>query len=804
MWLLEHETLFPGKRTWLRPGSQYLFGRTTAKSGKGEDGNTIGIESKQVSRQHMMLKVLEVPAGDGTKLHARTPVEITDLSCKRTIVDGERRLQSEKKDGTIVKYDAMTLTGTEHTIRLAPNYPEFKISWHPVVFTFASRDGRAQASQLHAIDIKTTTDFVHGQTTHVISLKRNLPKVLLGLCAATHIVTPDFIDAVVGVASPQNRDPDQYKGSKLEEDFDAWWPKEEDYIPPRGQEPVRRPENMLRPDARRSEVFSGLTFIFLNESQYETLQDSIAAGGGKALLYNLRFGETTVDEYVEFVRNVAGEKGRRRGPERLPVVTIRLSNYPEGMEEWALDFVTGVDQALNQRSIQQNEFLDAILTVDTSSLLRPPAQIEVGSSMPELTQHSVSRERIAASQSAAPPKAPEPTLAPTEPAGVIPRKRVRRGITQSRFTGFDDYEPPSKFRKTQDEPMEDVKISVGTQIAPTQASSHLQTEGPASTQISRRAASPAVDSVEEIDEDELFPAAAELKRRRAATRGVTASVEPEASAAAATKPKTKAGEILEHLHRTKQKVLKDVNVQEQTKKRLQEEEEKRRADEENLREALQGVDISDIRGLVQVEEMEVLPRQRRTAQRAPGPMDRWNDEWNGRKNFKKFRRRGVERGPERPQKMIVALEEAKSKKGVGTGDAFFLEDSTPAASRRTQEERREERGRRARALDSESEVEQGFTRRRRTQEREVIHVEDSLMDDEAEEVAESSTTLRDSSQRVVETQSQVTETQRQTQTLRKRPPITVAAGQRPSKKARGMGEDDSDAEETGFRLRRRR
>lgn len=67
MWLLEHDTLFQGKKLWLRPGAQYMFGRTSAK-GKGgvsKGGQNVFIENKSVSRKHTMIKVLEVPEGDG-------------------------------------------------------------------------------------------------------------------------------------------------------------------------------------------------------------------------------------------------------------------------------------------------------------------------------------------------------------------------------------------------------------------------------------------------------------------------------------------------------------------------------------------------------------------------------------------------------------------------------------------------------------------------------------------------------------------------------------------------------------------
>jgi hypothetical protein len=62
-----------------------------------------------------------------TKLHARSQVEVTDLSCRQgTTVDGEKKLLSTKEGSTIITYDKTILTGTEHTVRLVSNYPEFK------------------------------------------------------------------------------------------------------------------------------------------------------------------------------------------------------------------------------------------------------------------------------------------------------------------------------------------------------------------------------------------------------------------------------------------------------------------------------------------------------------------------------------------------------------------------------------------------------------------------------------------------------------------------------------------------------
>lgn len=72
MWFLEHESLFEGKRVWLRPGSQHLFGRT---KGSKSDGNVF-IDHKTVSRQHMMLKVLEVLPEDGVSRFHDEPSSI--------------------------------------------------------------------------------------------------------------------------------------------------------------------------------------------------------------------------------------------------------------------------------------------------------------------------------------------------------------------------------------------------------------------------------------------------------------------------------------------------------------------------------------------------------------------------------------------------------------------------------------------------------------------------------------------------------------------------------------------------------
>lgn len=641
-----------------------------------------------------------------------------------------------------------------------------------------------------------------------MSQKRNLPKVLQGLVAGVHIVTGDFIDAISTVAAPRDTSQDNFLPSRLEEDFDAWWPKEKEFIPPVGVEPMPRPGEMLEPDPRRSEVFSGLTVIFLSDTQYNTLQGAIAGGGGKALLFNVDYGKTTVEEYVQFARNAAGERTRGQlNGEFLPVLTVRLASPPDDMEEWAATFVSAVDQALRQRSVPQNEFLDAIITSNASSLQQFPPEVEEVSSVPvsatvekptQVSTRDLPRDvMFRGSHTGSVDEEELPVK--EEPPRVSSRKRPTRRA-QSRFTGFDDYEPPTKIRKVEkDAVMEDVGESTATQssIKPSQAPSAKE------TQRSRRRPSP-VDELpdEPLQQDELFPAAAKMRKMRAATRAASASVEPENAASEAV-PKTKRGAVaLARLEEQKKKHEKEINVREETRLRLQQEEQKIKEDEEHLRQMLDGVDISELRDLVQVEMMEIPERRDRPRERdAAASGDRWKEEWNGRKNFKRFKRRGAERGLQ-AQKVIVALEEAPQKKGFGLGDPFFLEENEPT---RTKADERRLKRRIGRGSDSESDPEPGFTRRKRTNNKpEVINVESSDLDDE-EEVPEASATQKSRTQRVPETQLGGIESQTQRGSKKRPPPIPAAAGQPTTKRTRVTRRvEDSDNEETGFRLRRKR
>jgi pSer/pThr/pTyr-binding forkhead associated (FHA) protein len=130
----------------------------------------IVIDNKSVSRKHLVISVNPVAAGSVTSLNSRSLLSLTDSSKIGTTVDGRK-----------IKEETVTLSKTEHTVQLGSFAQKFRIKWFPVVLTPASsrKSGdplEAAASKLEQADIKTSAEFIVGQTTHVVASKRNLPK----------------------------------------------------------------------------------------------------------------------------------------------------------------------------------------------------------------------------------------------------------------------------------------------------------------------------------------------------------------------------------------------------------------------------------------------------------------------------------------------------------------------------------------------------------------------------------------------------------------------------------------------------
>lgn len=309
----------------------------------------------------------KVQPGDGSLLHSRSKVTVTD----------ENSRSGTHLDGKLLKGTSLELKREEHVLKLGAYPHPLAIKWHPVCLSFfltskekknADAPGPKRAL-LEPLDIKTVQLFVSNQTTHVVATKRNTVLGLQALITGKCIVDHSYIDALVFATTPEDLEGDENL-CLLEKDFDAGWPDPLQHLPPKGREPTAKPAKSYAPDPARENVFEGWTFVFLEPGQYESILPAITTGHGKALLYNVEPGKTTAEDVVTYMRNVAGEKGFGSfdlSTEAGGVIMIKPTLQKEWLQ-WGNGLANEVALKLDQKYIDQADFLDAILGNDASSL----------------------------------------------------------------------------------------------------------------------------------------------------------------------------------------------------------------------------------------------------------------------------------------------------------------------------------------------------------------------------------------------------------------------------------------------------
>lgn len=682
MWLLTCDgDLFGGQPIWLRPGSGHLLGRT---SGRAEGGEVVRyINHKSVSRKHAIIHVGHVRPGDSARLHARSEIKITDGSKVGTYVNGEKISQTTK-----------TLDKPEYTIKLGNYESVFHLKWQPVVLTFSSLSKSAKASsdpletqrrELEHADVKLATQYITNQTTHVIGKRRNIPLGLQALVQGKWLVTDSFIGALAKATTKPGPDTSgNERPCPLEEDFTKNWPDEFEHVPAAGKEPNPRPNEYLKPNPQRAEVFAHLTFIFLSQAQYDLLMPVVNSGGGKALLWDVEAGRSKAEDLVNYVKEVAGLK--KNGASRLSqttgttgIVVVRLQDREE---QWTASFLTTVELALEQRSMEQNQFLDAILSTDASELRRPlgpESQSQAANSLAKSAERASShtRDQSETARRSVEASAPEleydqaqrETQQPAEPTDTMKsttRRKPRRLITESRFKGFEEVDPSQFTRPDSESPEPSQAVPEERSMQIDEPSNHEPTQ-----QSSRKRPAPIVD-----DDglgalmDNMLPGAAAMKRRKLQGKG-----SGEVSSAKATpEPDRLANTTKKPIKKSKQ-----IDVRAELEARRVQEEEERKKEEDKLRQDLENVDISGVHAKVETYEVpQREPPLRRSQQDDAGPSDRWDPAWNGRKNFKRFKRKGQSNDGPRLPRVMVALEEVP-RKGHGIGEEYWLQPTNTSS-----------------------------------------------------------------------------------------------------------------------------
>ncbi|EKG15537.1 hypothetical protein MPH_07277 [Macrophomina phaseolina MS6] len=743
MWLLTHTgDLTHGKRFWLRPGTSHLLGRT--RSNASAFTFYIG-DVKTISRKHLIISVRAPPAGSSAQPGHRSEVVLRDESKFGTTLNGVRFNNEERIVGGSGDKETSV-----YEIRLGKWDVAWRLEWQPVVFSVGGagkkRKGDVLAQmreRLEGLDLKVLGEYVPGLTTHAVSAKRNTPAVLQALIQGRRVVTEAFLEELEARARKREAVLDaegneEVPRAPLEEDFDGNWPAEVDFVPPVGSEPVPRPEGLFAPNPERETVFAGYTFVFSDGNQYDQLAPVVTQGNGKALVRELESGSEDTEGFIRYVKNVAGEKGMGEfedGSEGKGVVVVRLTE-PRGKNiEWWQTFYNSVDLGLGQRSINQNEFLDAIVANDASPLRQPLQEEEeeqeedIPSSIPRPppstsgpSQASIAPTRAEHTQGdqsqMPPPSTTNEASSSLEPlVSKTARKGFRRALTESRFRGFDDFKP-------EDLPRIQYVLSddddAQSQAEPSQASmAQSQQRGTSQSQgtLTRGRKRQHEEEPMEVSDDEderLFPAAAAMKRRKLEQQ-LHGPAMDDAEVVEVPKPKQPSLVLPSDVRKAKQE--KDVNVRQVARERREKGEDERRRDEDALREALEGMDIEQMKNLAKVEVMEVRPRTNRASitEGENGDEERWKPEWNGRKNFKKFRKRrpgdkeGDSQAPLRGRRVIVTLQEVPRTESNTTEDYFLVDNnstfdsirSRPMASRRRR--------------DSDSDADEGSFRRLRAQ-----------------------------------------------------------------------------------------
>ncbi|KAL0468182.1 DNA damage response protein RcaA [Neurospora intermedia] len=734
MWLLESD-VFEDGRKWLRPGRQYLFGRTT-------ENTDFVISDKTISRNHICIHVADVVDGDGGNIHTRSKITIEDRNSKKGTL----------LNGTQIRGQKVVLTEPTNELILGACPHQLRIVWRPVVlsFSFTKKEIEAGSWQtlrdnLEQLDIKHIGTYEQ-LTTHVVSKKRNTSKTLQALVNGKPIVSDGFITAIVEAATvPDDAGPGT--PSALESTFDEAWPNAADYLPPRGDEPTERPPADYAPDERRQDVFAGYTFVFYNQKQHENLAPVVQWGKGKAFFKEVVEGVTKVDDFVRYLKEVAGEKGTgsfEDGSDGKKVVVVRHAPGKGDDVEWWTNFYTSFARHLDHRPPDQKEFLEAVLACDASLLRR---RLEEDT---QLTS-TANPIQIAQTQSGDRMQVDPRDRENDEPAPA--RRRARAG-GRSRFKGFD-----FDSDNDEDDSMADVPAAPATKatqlaaeipasqdsqsIFVSQPQEHFdddiseqESRPPAATTRATRGQKPtrkrALSPLPEHDVSDLLdaiaPTATAAKKRRIEAGQLAIpqpTPEPE-EPPAVDDDKDDADSISDSQGKGKKgakgkgkkaKKGDDDNIIKLARQKCEEAEALAAAERQALLDSTADdeIDYAAIRRLHIIEEFDVRMPNRDLDNAEEGEEGfadasggrrggrtreqdiadgRWDPRWNGRKNFKKFRKQkpgvdssgagdAVDEQQQQQRRPLITLEEVKPKE-YGIGDDYWLEDAGSHSRRNTQ------------------------------------------------------------------------------------------------------------------------
>lgn len=651
-------------------------------------------------------------------LSSRSSITIVGEGKTGTFLDGER-LPADNQ--------TRTLPGTRYILKLGSSETTLVLEWRSVVVALGagvSKAARANGSALSAeravfteCDIKIVLDYVPDKTTHTIAKKRNTGPALHALVQGSWLVTLSFVKALAAVCMQDGQDEDGTPhASLLEEDFTKHWPQEDKHIVPASTEPLPREDSWLKPDRGRAKLFRDYTFVFIDAPQHATLTPVINAAGGATVCFECELGETSVKSITDRVQELAGKKDSLQfslseEPGPGGIVTVRAKDTVKFGGVHAQ-----LDNALNQRSIEQAELLDIILRLDTSSLRQAPlvqtidknavtgsasgrpstSSVPAPSEIPAMSRMPASSDIVPPSGSANNGNVPEATQERAEQQAEDtlarpPVTKKRRFITQ-KFQGFDDFEPSSIVRPASRSPEASHGQSDAdrTAIPAQNMDIDVASRAPATSQRIPQKRPVPVEEEEvanketaEQRHERMFPGQALAKRRKieeAKKAAASTSRTTPAPEAPKEKDEPQAGKVEAKVKKGK-KAVDETRAKMLAKREAQEEEHRR--DEEDMQKGFQG----ELPILGDKDANPTMFAEMELPVRALQPTVTISDNpaWAGRPNYKKFKKRqstrpvtgqeNIQEGSEvDPKSHIIAVED-RSSRPVGLGEEYRREHS---------------------------------------------------------------------------------------------------------------------------------
>ena len=853
MWILESSGDFlNGKRLWLKPGKKYLFGRVK------KDGVRFAIDHKTVSRRHFIIEVSDVQDGEVAQIHTRTKIKIIDQNSKSgTTVNGHILKGTDLPSRELDKANNSVRPGTTQ---------ELLIKWQPCVVTFNLQKKELKSGVLkqkqdrvRPFGIKAIAEFAPDLTTHLVVIKRNTPKGLQALITGKFLVSESFIDAIEYAATPTNLDGDE-DASPLELDFDTAWPSPKDHLPAPGREPTARPVEAYQPGPDRSNIFEKYVFVFGDQAQHETLLSVITTGHGKALHLKVVEGETTLDEVYDYMLKAGGKKsadGSTSRSERGGAVLVRWDSK-SGNKEWTTDLINHVALKMDQRAIDQSEFLDAILANDATLLKQaipfesmtegriapPPSMVapsfnSIRQSVPAATQanRATNGERVPGTQALASSTSPSQAQQPSQTQKMSsqmnrsqPQDSVEpeEATPQSRKDRFRMPPPPRKDFDDGFDSDDIVPYEESEEEVDVKSDEDIIKAEPQSTRKRRRSPTPEQngDSFDE-EMDDLLPAATAMKRRKL-------ELDAEAKRKGLPPPTTFVTEVPAPKPKKKKKEI-EIDVREVARAQREkeaEEAEKRRERWENM----PPIDETDKApaNLVVVETLNIPVRKLKITDRThPEDDPRWDPKWNGRKNFKKFRPQtsAPAKRAGHASKVIVPLVEVK-RKGDGIGEQYWGKTDEEKERQRKKKEKERQRSQRTQAARETQTQTQTQTQTARGTGPDTERLDEfdfnNSEDDDARQTSPAATRLQEEAAAIVDHDIDMnsprrtrgddararTQTQTQTQTTtqgKKRPPPKGTAASQAKKRQKTLpvtvvhgSESEEDSDEMRFEFASRK